>query len=98
ARSQIGQHIRAGAKTPPIEIVGVIGHVRKDSLEVEENKGIIYRPMAQQPVGEAVFVVRTKMDPGAMRTPLVEIVRTVDSQEAVYDVATLGSSVGDSLA
>ncbi len=97
--SAVGGHLRLGGKdSPPVEIVGVIGHVRKDSLEVEENKGIIYRPMAQQPVGEAVFVVRTKMDPEVMRTPLVESVRAVDAQEAVYDVATLGSSVNDSLA
>jgi predicted permease len=97
-QNPIGQHVLFGQKTPPVEIVGVIGHVRKDSLEVEENKGVVYRPMAQQPVGEAVFVVRTKMDPEAMRTPLVEAVRAVDSQEAVYEVETLGSFVTDSLA
>jgi predicted permease len=96
--SPIGQHVRAGSKTPPVEIVGVIGHVRRDSLEVEENKGVIYRPMAQQPVDEAVFVVRTKMNPEAMRTPLVEAVRAVDSSEAVYEVETLGGFVTDSLA
>ncbi len=98
-RSAVGGHLRLGGpNSPPVEIVGVIGHVRKDSLEVEENKGVIYRPMAQQPVGEAVFVVRTKMDPDVMRAPLVEAVRTVDSSEAVYDVETLGSFVTDSLA
>ena len=98
-RSAVGGHLLLGGKdSPPVEIVGVIGHVRKDSLEVEENKGIIYRPMAQQPVNEAVFVVRTKMNPAVMRTPLVEAVRSVDSQEAVYDVDTLGSFVTDSLA
>jgi predicted permease len=94
----IGQHVRNGKNLPPIEIVGVIGHVRRDSLEVEENKGVIYRPMAQQPVDEAVFVVRTKMTPDAMRTPLTEAVRAVDSTEAVYEVGTLGSFVDDSLA
>jgi predicted permease len=98
-RSAVGGHLRLGGQdSPPVEIVGVTAHVRKDSLEVEENKGVIYRPMAQQPVGEAVFVVRTKMDPEMMRTPLVESVRVVDSQEAVYDVAPLGSLVTDSLA
>jgi len=97
-RSAIGQHVRSGSKSPWIEIVGVIGHVRRDSLEVEENKGVIYRPMVQQPVDEAVFVVRTKMNPDAMRTPMVEAVRSVDSTEAVYDVGTLGNFVGDSLA
>ena len=89
-KSPIGQHVQFGRNSPPIEIVGVIGHVRKDSLEVEENKGMIYRPMAQQPVDEAVFVVRTKMDPDAMRTPLVEAVRAVDSSEAVYEVRRWG--------
>jgi len=99
-RSAIGQHVRFGSSSnsPWVEIVGVIGHVRRDSLEVEENKGVIYRPMAQQPVDEAVFVVRTKMNPDAMRTPLAEAVRAVDSTEAVYEVETLGHFVGDSLA
>jgi predicted permease len=97
-KNPIGEHIQYGGNAPPIEIVGVIGHVRRDSLEVEENKGVIYRPMAQQPVDEAVLVVRTKMSPDAMRTPLVEAVRAVDSSEAVYDVETLGSFVTDSLA
>jgi predicted permease len=98
-RSAVGGHLRLGGQdSPPVEIVGVIGHVRKDSLEVEENKGVIYRPMAQNPVGEAVFVVRTKMSPDVMRGSLVEAVRAVDSQEAVYDVETLGSFVTDSLA
>ncbi len=98
-RSPVGGHLLLGGKdSPPVEIVGVIAHVRKDSLEVEENKGVIYRPMAQEPVGEAVFVVRTKMSPEMMQTPLVEAVRAVDSSEAVYDVETLGSFVADSLA
>jgi predicted permease len=98
-RSAVGGHLRLGGPdSPPVEIVGVIGHVRKDSLEVEENKGVIYRPMVQQPVGEAVFVVRTKMDPEAMRVSLMEAVHAVDSSEAVYEVETLRSFVTDSLA
>jgi predicted permease len=98
-RSAIGQHLRFGDSSSPwIEIVGVVGHVRRDSLEVEENKGVAYRPMAQAPVDEAVFVVRTKMSPEVMQTPLMEAVRAVDSSEAVYDVQTLKHFVGDSLA
>ena len=61
-KNPIGQHVQFGSKSAPIEIVGVIGHVRKDSLEVEENKGVLYRPMAQQPVDEAVFVGRADED------------------------------------
>jgi ABC-type antimicrobial peptide transport system permease subunit len=43
-------------------------------------------------------VVRTKMNPDAMRTPMAEAVRAVDPSEALYEVETLGHFVGDSLA
>ena len=54
--------------------------------------------MVQQPVSEAVFVVRTKINPDEMRTPLVDAVHAVDSSEAVYDVEALDRFVNDSLA
>jgi len=78
--------------------VGVVGHVRRDSLQVDENKGVIYRSMAQDPVGEAAFLVRTTIDPEAMRGTLTEAVQTADSSEAIFDVHTLDSLVNDSLA
>jgi hypothetical protein len=34
-KNPIGEHVRYGRNSPPIEIVGVIGHVRRDSLEVD---------------------------------------------------------------
>ena len=97
-RNPIGQHVRNGSNSPWQEIVGVVGHVRRDSLEVDENKGVVYQSMAQNPVGEAAFVVRTKIDPDAMRTTLAEAVHAADSSEAVYDVHSLDSLVDDSLA
>jgi ABC-type antimicrobial peptide transport system permease subunit len=72
--------------------------VRRDSLEMDENKGVIYQPMAQNPVDEAAFVVRTTVSPEAMRGTLAEAVQMADSAEAVYDVHTLDSLVLDSLA
>jgi predicted permease len=97
-RNPVGQHLRGGRNSPWLEIVGVVGHVRRDSLEVDENKGVIYQSMMQDPIGEAAFVVRTTIDPNAMRTTLAEAVHSADSSEAVYDVHTLDSLVGDSLA
>jgi len=65
-QNPIGQHVRTGSSASWLEVVGVVGHVRRDSLEVDENKGVIYWPMAQDPVDEAAFVVRTKINPGSM--------------------------------
>jgi predicted permease len=98
-QNPIGKHVRSGgSKAEWEEIVGVVGHVRRDSLEVDENKGVVYRSMAQDPVGEASFLVRTSINPDAMRSTIAETVRGADSQEAVYDVRSLDSLVNDSLA
>ncbi|WP_263358052.1 ADOP family duplicated permease [Acidicapsa ligni] len=97
-RSPIGDHVRGSRSDPWLEIVGVVGHVRRGSLEADENKGVIYQSMAQDPVGEASFLVRTSINPDALRSTMAEVVRAEDSQEAVYDVHTLDSLVQDSLA
>jgi predicted permease len=98
-RNPVGQHVRgAGSSSPWVEIVGVVGHIRRDSLEADENKGVIYLPMLQSPVSEASFVVRTKIAPDSLRATLTEAVQSADSSEAVYGVETLESLVTDSLA
>ena len=97
-QNPVGRRMRGGSKSPWVEIVGVVGHVRRDSLEADENKGVIYQSMAQSPVTEAAFLVRTTISPDSMRTTLAEAVHTADSFEAVYDIHTLDSLVSDSLA
>jgi len=96
-QNPIGEHVRKGRKSPWMEIVGVVGHVRRDSLEVDENKGVIYMPLEQQPVAMTSFVMRTKGDPQALASSLLNAVRSVDATEAVYDVRTLSSLIGQSL-
>jgi predicted permease len=99
-KDPIGQHVRMGSSSGLAwaEVVGVVGHVRRDSLEVDENKGVMYEPIAQNPVDEAAFVVRTKIDPEGMRGSLIEAVRAADPSEAVYDVRTMDSLITQSLA
>lgn len=95
-QNPVGQRIRWGSE-PWSEIVGVVGHVRRDSLEVDENKGVIYRPFAQKPVNEAAFIIRTKTNPEAMKDALSFAVRSADPSEALYDVRSLDSLVAQSL-
>jgi predicted permease len=97
-QNPVGQYVRSGSNGKWAQIVGVVGHVRRDSLEVDENKGVLYESMEQNAVDEAAFVVRTRVSPDAMRGALTEAVQTADSTEAVYDVHSLDSLVNDSLA
>jgi len=96
-RDAIGHRIRWGGQ-PWTLIIGVVGHVRRDSLEVDENKGVIYRPFAQNPVNEAALIVRTTAAPESMNDVLSSAVRAADSSETIYEIRTLDSLVGRSLA
>ena len=66
------------------------GHICRDSLQVDENKGVLYRSLAQNPTNDAAFVVRTTAAPGAMKDALSFAARSADSSEAIY-----GSPPGD---
>ncbi|HEV2710833.1 MAG TPA: ABC transporter permease [Edaphobacter sp.] len=107
-QNPIGSFVRFGDHSSWKQIVGVVGHVRRDSLEVDENKGVIYMPLNQEPFSADIpldqdpfstvgFVVRTKGNPQALQSSLVRAVQSVDATEAIYDVHTLSSLVSQSL-
>ena len=75
----------------------MVGHVRRDSLEVDENKGVIYMPFEQQPTPMVTFEVRTHGDPQMMSSAFLNTVRSVDTTVAVFDVRTLSGLVEQSL-
>jgi len=97
SQNPIGQKIRWGGQ-PWARIVGVVRHVRRDSLEVDENKGVVYRPFVQNPVNEAALIVRTTAAPESLKGTLSSAVNSTDPSEAIYDVRTLSSMVTESLA
>jgi predicted permease len=97
-QNPVGQHVRDDANAPWIEIVGVVGHVRHNSLEADDNKGVIYQSMAQSILNEAAFVVRTTTSPDSMRALLADTVQASDGSEAIYNIHTLESLVSNSLA
>lgn len=96
-QNPIGAHLQEGPKTPVMEVVGVVGHVRINSLEVDQNKGLIYMPFEQHPAVTTNFIVRTKGDPQMAQSSLINAIHSVDSSEAVYNVRTLSSLVSQSL-
>jgi predicted permease len=96
-QNPIGAHLQEGPKTPVMEVVGVVGHVRLNSLESDQNKGVIYMPFEQNPSTETNFIVRTKGDPQVLQSSLVNAVHSVDATEAVYNVRTMSSLVNQSL-
>jgi putative ABC transport system permease protein len=80
------------------EIVGVVGHVRNESLE-GESRGQYYVPYAQRPNNTDLFlVVRTDAaDPAALAPAVRGAVAGVDRDLPVYRVTTMEKLVAESL-
>jgi predicted permease len=89
--SAIGKRIKTGGRqstSPWRTIVGVVGHVRSRTLEAP-SRTEMYWPVFQRPWPGLTFVVRTSMDPSALR-PLVEReISAIDRDEPVYAVRTM---------
>jgi hypothetical protein len=98
SRRPIGKLIRFGSRDPWAQIIGIVAHTRRDSLEVDENKGVVYKPFAQQPVEGVTFIARSLGDAERLRTPMLDAVLGADGAEALYDVTPLSALVDASLA
>jgi predicted permease len=94
----IGKRIRFGRGDIWAEVIGVVAHTRRDSLEVDENKGVVYTAFAQQPVEGITFVARSAGDAENLRQPMLDAVHGADGTEALYDVTPLSTLVDASLA
>lgn len=89
--SAIGKRLKTGGRRSPSPwrtIVGVVGHVRYRTLEAP-SRTEVYWPAFQRPWPGLTFVVRTPMDPSALR-PLVEReISAIDPDEPVYAIRTM---------
>jgi putative ABC transport system permease protein len=87
----LGKRLRFGVvkpDTPWVEIVGVVGHVRNESLETDPRPQV-YWPLAQQSQDRAALVVRTAGRPESVAPAVVEQIHREDPQQPVYDVRSM---------
>lgn len=88
----VGKRVRFGvvtANTPWVEIVGVVGHVRDETLETDPRPQI-YWALKQQIQDRGALVVRTTARPESFAPAVVEQIRMEDPDQAVYDVRSMG--------
>lgn len=98
--SAIGKRFRMAPhlmKTPWFEIVGVVGHVRHDSLDVDP-RAQAYWSAEQMPMDRMALVVRTERNAESLAASMVRAVREIDPEQPVYDVRTMQDWVDRSLA
>ncbi|MFN2567164.1 MAG: ADOP family duplicated permease [Gemmatimonadaceae bacterium] len=95
----VGKRFRGPAwrDTGWVNVIGVVAHVRTSGLEVDPLPQVYwsYRQWAQD---RMVLAVRGEIEPTALIAPAIRAIRSVDSEQSVYNVRTMAEIVDRSLA
>jgi ABC-type antimicrobial peptide transport system permease subunit len=78
----------AGGRRLPAEIVGVIRNERTDAPG-RPDPPVVYMPLAQAPDTDVRMLVHTELDPAAATSSIREVLRQIDPNVPLGDVATL---------
>jgi predicted permease len=89
-------------RTPWIEIVGVVGHIRSVSLETDPRLQVYWpkaqlRPETQRSQERGTLVVRTVGRPESFTSAVVEQIQKENPDQPVYDVRTMEDRIDQSL-
>ena len=80
----------------PVEVVGIIGDVRISGLDRDAGLAF-YAPYRQQPRTAMRLAVRTEVEPMSIVTALRAVVRRLDRDVPLSGIATMQSTVANSL-
>ena len=93
----IGKHLWFDDPKKPVMIIGVVGVVKQNGLEVE-GKVAVYFPDQQEGWNALYLVARTFSDPARLAGLINREIHTVDPNAVVYDIRTMQERVYDPLA
>jgi putative ABC transport system permease protein len=94
----LGKRIRLGGPDNPIRtIVGIVGDVNHDGLDKAPEMQA-YVPQTQWTNSLVQFVIRTSGDPQAVVNPVCREIWSVDKDQPIYRIATMGDLVSTSVA
>jgi hypothetical protein len=96
----IGGRIRATMGTRELQaysVVGVVGSIKKTTLEDGEVPGLVYFPYRQLPPRNFSLAVKSAMDESDLVAPLRATIRRIDSSLPLFDLKTMGARLDESL-
>lgn len=95
----IGKRVIINMKTEnaPTEIIGVVGDAKHLGLDTE-NEAMAYWPQPELVYPWMTFVIRTQGDPTNIAAGARSVIRNIDPQQPIGQVATMESLLGKSVA
>jgi putative ABC transport system permease protein len=97
AQSPLGQAVLLEGAKKPVEVVGVVGSVKPDTLDAAAYPEI-YLPEAQHPVPFMAIVVHTRVDPLALAPAIEKKILRLDPDVPPSRIRTAGQLLSRSLA
>ncbi len=95
--SSIGKRVRSGPDSPWAEVVGVVGHIRHESLDSDQRLQIYWNYL-QRARDRMTLVVRTSGDARLLVSPVLGAIKLVDPDQPAYAVRTMTEVLDQSLA
>lgn len=84
-RSPVGQRIRLGVDGSFVEVVGVARTGKYANL-AEAPQPYLFLPFAQHPRSRMTLMAEAAGDPRSLGTPLLEVVRSIDPGQPVFNI------------
>jgi putative ABC transport system permease protein len=100
--SVIGRRIRQGVdeadnKNSWFRVVGVVGSVKIDNLDKDDDNGFVYFPYRQRPTQLMALVLKSSMSESSLAGALRAAILRIDPELPLYDVRSMEARVDRSL-
>jgi putative ABC transport system permease protein len=96
----VGKRIRFGSdsKAPALEVVGVVGRVKMESLDADSNRVQGYFAFSQLPFTGMTVIVKGNGDPNQLIASARNQVKALDPDQPIYNIRTMDEIRGESVA
>jgi putative ABC transport system permease protein len=97
----VGKRIRIGGddpQNPVLEVIGVVGRVKMDSLNQNSDRVQGYFPFNQVPQGGMTVVIKGASDPNQLISSIRGAVKEIDPDQPIYSPRTMDEIRAESVA
>jgi putative ABC transport system permease protein len=95
----VGKRVRLGtaADAPVLEVLGVVGRVKMESLNQNSNRVQGYFAFPQTPQGGMTVIIKGASDPNLLISSVRNAVRKIDPDQPIYSPRTMGEIRAESV-
>ncbi|HEY4423837.1 MAG TPA: FtsX-like permease family protein, partial [Pyrinomonadaceae bacterium] len=96
----VGKRVRLGreADAPVLEVLGVVGRVKMESLNQNSDRVQGYFPYNQTPSGDMTVIIKGASDPNLLISSVRGAVKSIDPDQPIYSPRTMDEIRAESVA